>query len=65
MLSHRAIIAIFAAVAASAALAGEVAVDPVDDGADILEDTTEDVDSRSSQVAAAVENLFGPPLAEI
>jgi hypothetical protein len=65
MLSHRAIIAIFSAVAASAALAGEVAVDPVDDGADILEDTTEDVDSRSSEVAAAVEHLVGPPLAEI
>jgi len=65
MLSHRAIIAIFSAVAASAALAGEVAVDPVDDGADILEDTTEDVDSRSSEVAAAVEHLVGPPLAGI
>jgi len=65
MLSHRAIIAIFSAVAASAALAGEVAVDPVGNGADILEDTTEDVDSRSSEVAAVVEHLVGPPLAEI
>jgi len=65
MLSNRPIIALFAAVAASAALAGEVAVDPVDDGADILEDTTEDVDSRSSEVAAVVEHLVGPPLAEI
>ncbi len=65
MLSHRAIIAIFTAFAASAALAGEVAVDPVDDGADILEDTTEDADSRSSEVAAVAEQLVGPPLAEI
>ncbi|MDH3266039.1 MAG: succinylglutamate desuccinylase/aspartoacylase family protein, partial [Gammaproteobacteria bacterium] len=64
MLSHRAIFASFAALAASAVLAGEVAVDPVDRGADILEDTTEDVDSRSSEVAVTVENLMGPPLPE-
>jgi len=64
MLSPRAIFSLFTAVAASAAIAGEVAVDPVDGGADILEDTTEDVDSRSSEVAAVVEHLVGPPLAE-
>jgi predicted deacylase len=64
MLSHRAIFATFAALAASAALAGEVSVDPVGDGTDILEDTTEDTDSRSSEVAAAVEHLMGPPVPE-
>jgi predicted deacylase len=61
MLSHHVIFATFVALAASAALAGEVAVDPVGDGADILEDTTEDIDSRSSEVAVTVENLMGPP----
>ncbi|MDH3806969.1 MAG: succinylglutamate desuccinylase/aspartoacylase family protein, partial [Gammaproteobacteria bacterium] len=47
---------------ASPLLAGEVAVDPGDNGADILEDTTEDADSRSSEVAAAVENLLDPDI---
>ncbi|MEJ2129062.1 MAG: hypothetical protein P8X81_09460 [Woeseiaceae bacterium] len=42
--------------------AGEVAVDPGDNGADILEDTTEDADSRSSEVAAAVEHLLDTPV---
>ena len=37
--------------------AGEVAVDPADNGADIRDDTTEDADSRSSEVAAAAENF--------
>ena len=37
--------------------AGEVAVDPADNGADILDDTTEDADSRSSEVAAAAEEF--------
>jgi hypothetical protein len=49
MLSHRAIFATFAALAASAALAGEVSVDPVGDGTDILEDTTEDTDPSRTQ----------------
>ncbi len=40
--------------------AGEVAVDPGDNGADILEDTTDDADSRSSEVAAAVAELIDP-----
>jgi len=65
MFSHRAIIAICSAVAASAALAGEITVDPGIDDVDILEDTTENVDPRSSEVAATVENMVGPPLAEI
>jgi uncharacterized protein len=42
------------------ALGGEVAIDPVDEGTDILEDTTEDDDSRSSEVAAAVEDMIEP-----
>ena len=40
-----------------ALFAGEVAVDPSDNGADIREDTTEDADSRSSAVAVAVEDM--------
>ena len=64
MLLTRAIFAPFAAIAASAVLAGEVAVDPVGDGADILEDTTEDLDSHSGEVAVAVEQLMGPPVPE-
>ena len=39
---------------------GEVAIDPIDEGTDILEDTTEDDDSRSSEVAAAVEDMIEP-----
>jgi predicted deacylase len=38
-------------------VAGEVAVDPADNGTDIRDDTTEDVDSRSAEVAAAAEGL--------
>ena len=45
---------------ASWSLAGEVAVDPADNGADIRDDTTEDVDSRSAEVAAAAEGLVEP-----
>lgn len=41
----------------SALIAGEVAVDPSDNGTDIREDTTEDADSRSSEVAVAVEHM--------
>ena len=43
-----------------AAFGGEVAIDPVDEGTDTLEDTTEDDDSRSSEVAAAVEDMIEP-----
>ncbi len=41
-------------------LAGEVAVDPADNGTDIRDDTLEDADSRSSEVAAAVEEFVEP-----
>jgi predicted deacylase len=53
---------ILLALSASVALAGEVSVDPVDKGADVVEDTTEDIDSRSSEVAVAVEELLDPAL---
>ena len=48
---------LFLLFAAGMAAAGEVAVDPADQGADLRDDTTEDVDSRSSEVAAAAENI--------
>ena len=38
--------------------AGEVAIEPVDNGSDIREDTTEDIDSRSDEVAAAAETML-------
>ena len=47
-------------LAVPSAYAGEVAVDPGDNGADILEDTTDDADSRSSEVAAATAELIDP-----
>jgi len=47
------------------ALAGEVAVDPGDNGTDVVEDTTEDIDSRSSEVAVAVADLLGPVHIEV
>jgi len=65
MILTRAIILVLLALSAGSSLAGEVAVDPDDNGIDVIEDTTEDTDSRSSEVAAAVENLFGPPIAEV
>jgi len=65
MISTRAMFLILLAFATGQALAGEVAVDPGDNGADILEDTTDDSDSRSSEVTAAAEHLFGPPLADV
>lgn len=39
------------------ALAGEAAIEPTDNGTDILEDTTFDSDSRSSETSAAAEQL--------
>jgi predicted deacylase len=42
------------------AIAGEFSVDPGGNGTDILEDTTDDADSRSSEVAAAVERMIDP-----
>jgi predicted deacylase len=50
-------IAVMLVASGSLALAGEVAVDPAGNGADIRNDTTEDVDSRSSEVAAAAEEF--------
>ncbi len=38
--------------------AGEVAIEPNDNGSDIREDTTEDIDSRSDEVAAAAETML-------
>ncbi len=55
---------ILALLGAAPVLAGEVAVDPGDNGADIVEDTTEDADSRSSEVAVAVEHLLDTPVPE-
>jgi predicted deacylase len=64
MIQARALTIILLAFSAGSVVAGEVSVDPVDDGADIVEDTTEDTDSRSSEVAVAVENLLSPALPE-
>ena len=46
--------------AAGFASGSEVSVDPGDNGTDVVEDTTEDADSRSSEVAVAVEQLVEP-----
>jgi hypothetical protein len=51
---------IFLALCAGSTEAGEVSVDPGDNGTDVIEDTTEDTDSRSSEVAVAVEDLVDP-----
>jgi predicted deacylase len=57
-------VAVFAAallwLAAPLAIASEVSGNPGDNGTDIREDTTEDADSRSSEVAAAVAELIDP-----
>ena len=50
--------------AANLAIAGEVAIDPGDNGTDILEDTTDDADSRSSEVAAAAAKMVDLQVAE-
>ena len=54
----RALTIILLAMGAVCARAGEVSVDPGDNGTDIVEDTTEDLDSRSSEVAVAAEHLL-------
>ena len=41
----------------SHATAGEAAIEPSDNGTDVLEDTTFDTDSRSSETSAAAEEL--------
>jgi len=42
---------------ATFAFAGEAAIEPTDNGADVLQDTTVDADSRSSETSAAAEEL--------
>ena len=42
---------------ATTAWAGEAAIEPSDNGTDVLEDTTHDMDSRSSETSAAAEEL--------
>jgi len=42
---------------ATSVLAGEAAIEPTDNGADVLQDTTVDADSRSSETSAAAEEL--------
>ena len=42
---------------ATSVLAGEAAIEPTDNGADVLQDTTVDADSRSSETSAAAEKL--------
>ena len=49
--------ALLLAGAGSWSVAGEVAVDPADNGIDVRDDRTEDEDSRSSEVTAAVEEF--------
>ncbi len=60
----RALVITFWILIAGLAQGGEVSVDPGDNGADIVEDTTEDADSRSSEVAVAAEHLVDPAPAE-
>ena len=43
--------------------ASEAAVDPTDNGIDVLEDSTFDLDSRSSETSAAAEEIVDPELA--
>ena len=52
--------AILLLCAAGVANAGEAAVDPGDSGADVLEDMTDDPDSRSSEASAGAEELVDP-----
>ena len=44
----------------SSTYAGEAAVDPTDNGVDLLEDSTFDLDSRSSETSAVAEELVDP-----
>ena len=44
----------------SSTYAGEAAVDPTDNGVDLLEDSTFDLDSRSSETSAVAEELVEP-----
>jgi predicted deacylase len=60
MTQARALTITFWLLASGLAFGSEVSVDPGDNGTDIVEDTTEDTDSRSSEVAVAVEQLVDP-----
>jgi predicted deacylase len=51
------VISLAVLLASSWVFAGEVATDPPGNGIDVRNDTTEDVDSRSSEVAVAAEQL--------
>ena len=51
---------ILLSLGAVSTFAGEVAVDPGGNGVDVIEDTTEDRDSRSSDVAVAAEYFIDP-----
>ena len=44
-------------LSATSVLAGEAAIEPTDNGTDVLQDTTVDTDSRSSETSAAAEEL--------
>ena len=44
----------------ASAAAGEAAVEPSDNGVDVLQDSTVDADSRSSETSAAAEELVEP-----
>lgn len=54
---------IVAILLGASALAGEAAIDPADNGVDVLQDSTIDVDSRSSEASAAAEQLVAPAAA--
>ncbi len=54
---HSAVACLLLVGLVSASVAGEVAVDPADKGTDIRDDTTDDEDSRSSEVTAAAEEF--------
>jgi len=47
------------------ASAGEAAMDPSDDGTDVLEDSILDEDSRASETSVAAEGLLDPGLAHL
>lgn len=59
-LATHSLIAILLLCGTETLLAGEIAVELDENGVEILEDTTEDQDSRSAEVAAAAENLLDP-----
>ena len=54
---NRLLVGFFLLFTAGMAAAGEVSVDSADPGTDLRDNTTEDADSRSSEVAAEAENI--------